>query len=86
MPISWLKDASGGRISNKETITFPSSTADWFTGANKASHYVIFDGSGSSANVLGAGAFYAPMEIGENQTIIIAAGLLSISLEALILS
>ena len=80
MPITGFNAPSGGRVTNANTITFPTSTAEWFPAANTAAYYVIFDGADSSANVLGSGAFYTPMEIGENASLVIAAGLLSISL------
>lgn len=80
MPITAFHSPENGKITNAETIEFPTSTAAWFSDTKKAAYYVIFDGADSSAHVLGGGSFYTPMAIDENQKLIIAAGLLSISL------
>lgn len=80
MPITSFNAPAGGKITNAQNIEFPTSTETWFNEAKKAAYYVIFDGADSSAHVLGGGSFYTPMVIGENQNLIIAEGLLSISL------
>lgn len=80
MPIGAFNEPANGKITNSEMITFPTSTSIWFGSANKAAYYVIFDGHDSNAHVLGSGAFYAPMEVEDNSQVIIAPGLLSISL------
>lgn len=78
--ISGLSEPSDGTITNSASIEFPVSTADWFPDSAKAICYVIFDGAGSDAHVLGSGNFYAPTTIVENTKFMIAAGRLSIRL------
>lgn len=79
-PIAAFKEPTEGKISNAQSIEFPLSTDVWFSEAAKAAYYVIFDGPDASAHVLGAGTFYIPMAVDANQKVIVAEGLLSISL------
>lgn len=76
---STLDTPSNGKVTNAKSIEFPMSTSAWFNEENKAAYYVIFDGKDHSAHVLGAGEFYTPMVVEENCRLIIAAGLLEIS-------
>ena len=69
-----------GTIHNSEALEFPISTAAWFTDEAKAAYYVIFDGAGANARVLGCGSLVSPMVIDENVSTVIAAGVLSITL------
>lgn len=79
-PITSFTEPNNGTIHNSEALEFPLSTATWFTEAAKAAYYVIFDGAGVDARVLGSGSLVAPMVIEENASIVIAPGVLSITL------
>ena len=69
-----------GMISNAENINFPACLDDWFPAAAKAVCYVVFDGPGPDANVLGAGEFFSPIEMTENYRMVINSGFLRITL------
>lgn len=78
--IDGLSEPSGGVITNTTAIEFPVSTSEWFPASARAICYVIFDGAGGDAHVLGSGNFYAPVAVTENTKFLIAAGRLSIRL------
>ena len=47
---------SSGSVSNVGGISFPTSTTEWFPVGRPATHWVVFDGSGSDAKMLCCGA------------------------------
>lgn len=73
--ISWNAPASGA-ADNSADVTFPQATADYGT----VSHIGIYDAS-SAGNLLYHGALSASKSITENDTFIVEAGDLSISLD-----
>ncbi len=76
---SWTTPSSG-KISNTNAITFTESTATWFSSDSPAAYWVLFDGSGSSANILSAGSLDEAKTVETNTTVSIAAGAISITL------
>lgn len=73
--ISWNTPASGA-VTNSADVTFPQATADYGT----VSHIGIYDASGAG-NLLYHGALSASKSITTNDTFIVEAGDLSISLD-----
>ena len=78
--VTRFSEPENGVITNAESLQFPTSTAEWFSDANKAAYYVIFDGPTTAAHVIGAGALYAAMPVDENVELTIPPGMLSITL------
>ena len=72
--------ADNGSIENANDIVFPISTGTWFPATKLATHWVLFDGSGSSAHLLSAGTLEEPIGIWKNTTVTIAAGKVVITL------
>lgn len=70
----------GGVVSVPDTITFPKSTAEWFSSDSKAAYWVLFDGAGDDANVLSAGELNEPKTIESSVTISIEGGTLGVTL------
>lgn len=73
--ISWNTPASGA-VTNSADVTFPQATADY----GVVSHIGIFDAS-SAGNLLYHGALSASKSVTTNDTFIVEAGDLSISLD-----
>lgn len=71
---------ANGVVKNKSAISFPQSTGIWFPATAKASYWVLFDGSGSSANVLSSGAITEPTIVWTGAVITIAKESISITL------
>lgn len=73
--IEAFSSPSGGCVSNVGGISFPTSTTEWFPVGNPATHWVIFDGAGSGANMLCSGTLSPSIivsvdtvvQIGENK-------------------
>lgn len=78
--IDKFTEPANGEVKNAGMILFPQSTGEWFTSANKATHWVLFDGDGSSANVLAGGALSEPIIVSIDTTVKIPAESLSITL------
>ena len=73
--ISWNTPASGA-VTNSADVTFPQATADYGT----VTHIGIYDAS-SAGNLLYHGALSASKSVTTNDTFIVEAGDLSISLD-----
>ena len=73
-------EPANGEVKNAGTILFPQSTGEWFTSANKAAYWVLYDGDGSSANILASGALSEPIIVSIDTTVKIPAESLSITL------
>ena len=69
-----------GAICNSEDLTFPRSTSVWFPSDSRAVCWVLFDGSDSGANVLGAGDLSSPKTIEESSKVTLLARTLGITL------
>ena len=65
--------ADNGVIKNVQDIVFPISTGTWFPADSLATHWVMFDGSGSSAHVLSSGTLEVPIGIWKNTVVTIGA-------------
>ena len=70
---------NNGVVKNVNALEFPRSTGVWFDNP-KAAYWVLFDGSGSSANLLSCGALDEPKSIESNTIVTIAANTMSITL------
>lgn len=81
--VSSFAYASAGMVKNNGTIAFPVSTGTWFTNSRKASYWVLFDGSGSEANVLTCGNLTDAMEIDAGVQASIGSGAIKITLSDL---
>lgn len=73
--ISW-NTPSGGAVTNSADVTFPQATANYGT----VTHIGIYDAS-SSGNLLYHGALSASKSVETNDTFIVEAGDLSVSLD-----
>lgn len=74
---TWNASASGA-VTNASTITFPTATGDWLTGAN-LTYGLLYDAA-TSGNLLGYGALTVAKNVLNGDTMSIAAGALTISL------
>lgn len=79
-PIGTLTAPDNGTVKNKKTISFQQSTGVWFPNEAKAKYWLLFDGSGSDANLLSYGAFASEQAVGDEAVVIIPAGGLVFSL------
>lgn len=70
--------ASPSVVSNASTITFPTATADWLSGANLT--YVVFYDAATGGNLLGFGALATPKPVLNGDTLEVPAGDLSSTL------
>ena len=78
--ITSFTQASDGSIQNASAIVFPTSTGTWFPESRLATHWVMFDGSGSNANLLSSGTLEEPIGIWRNTTVTIPSGRVVITL------
>lgn len=78
--VNCFSPPAGGVVYNMSDLAFPKSTGIWFDATNRAKYWVLFDNSGSSANVLASGLLDDPKIVEGNTTIIISAQTLRISL------
>ena len=78
--ISAFSTAANSTIHNTADIVFPTSTGTWFPADRLATHWVMFDGSGSGAHVLSSGTLEEPIGIWKNTTVTIAAGKVIVNL------
>lgn len=72
--------AGDGIISNRDTISFPITTGQWFSSDKPAAYWCLFDGSGSGANLLASGSLSTPRTIDTDAIVTIPVGALSFSL------
>jgi len=72
--ISSFTAANAGAVKNAAAVVFPTSNGTWFPANALATHWVIFDGAGSSAKVLSSGTLEQSIGIWKNTTVTIAAG------------
>ena len=70
----------GGIVKNISAINFPISTGDWFPSNSKAAYWLLFDGSGSDANLLSWGNLDEPKTVESNTIVSIAENTLSVTL------
>ena len=78
--ISAFSASESGSVHNTSDIVFPLSTGTWFPVEHLATHWVIFDGSGSGAHVLSFGTLEEPIGIWKNTVVTIGAGKVVITL------
>ena len=78
--ISGFSQPSNGMVHNLNNLTFPESADVWFSGNTKAKYWVLFDGNGTSANVLSAGELYQPITIEANTTVSVNSGEVCVTL------
>ena len=72
--------ADDGTVKNRDDIVFPISTGTWFPADGLATHWVVFDGSGSNAHVLSSGTLEVAIGIWKNTVVTITANKVVISL------
>lgn len=70
----------GGVVSNASAVTFGKTVQDWFADGEKASYWLLFDGSGSTAHLLSYGELITKKEIRFNVNVSIPANALKIRL------
>ncbi len=78
--ISGFSTAANSAVHNTADIVFPTSTGTWFPLNAPATHWVMFNGSGSGAHVLSSGTLEEPIGIWKNTTVTIATGKVVITL------
>lgn len=78
--ISQFTQPGNGTVKNAASVTFATSTGLWFTANAPAKYWVLFDGSGASANVLASGQLKAAMPVWGSTTLTIAAGEISMTI------
>lgn len=71
---------ANGVVKNAGDILFPQSSNEWFPATKQATNWVLFDGSGSSANVLASGALTSPLTVSIDVTVKIPKETLCITL------
>lgn len=78
--VTGFTPANEGAVKNSADVVFPVSTGTWFPANNLATHWVVFDGSGSSAHVLSSGTLEVPIGIWKNTVVTIGASKVVITL------
>lgn len=79
--VSGLTTPNNGVVYNGADIVFPKSTSSWFSGSSKVAYWVLYDGNGSSAHVLSAGALDEAKTIESNTVITIPTNSISFTIE-----
>ena len=80
MRVASFSLSNSGIVSNSTSITFPSSTGTWFPSDRRAAYWCLFDGSGSSAKLVAAGALDTPRTIEAGSVVTVPENALSIVL------
>lgn len=78
--IASFTEPNNGMVSNSNELEFNRSSEIWFDDNNKATYWVVFDGSDSDAHMISYGLLDAPKCIDTNTVVKIAANSLTVTL------
>lgn len=78
--IDRFTEPANGQVKNAGVILFPQSTGEWFPPSKKATHWVLFDGDGSSAHILASGLLSESIAVSIDTTVKIPAESLCMTL------
>lgn len=67
--IATFTEPANGIVKNAGIILFPQSTNVWFPTTARATHWALFDGAGSEANLLAGGALAEPVTVSIDTTV-----------------
>lgn len=71
---------NNGVVKNTDALVFPKSSGVWFESTAKAKYWLLFDGNGTTANLLSSGELDEPKTVESNTVITIEAETLSVTL------
>lgn len=78
--ITQFTEPANGEVKNASVVLFPQSTNEWFPASSMATHWVLYDGAGSDANLLASGELAEPVLVSIDMTVKVPVGGISITL------